>query len=346
MLRARETSRRRRRARRVARAPWPTRLRHARRRTVAGVAAALALAGGAAAAALVLAGGGGGAPAPLGANGLAARTTVARAALFGDRVDATLDALIDTRKIDLHSLRVFTAFAPYIADAPPHVKVEHVGPLAHVTWTFALDCLGASCLPPDPIRQGRRLMLFQPAQLTFRTPGGGTGSASVQWPDLELASRFTPYDMIWLNPFTTPPFHATTALAAPTYRIAPTLLEVLAAGLGALLLALSALLLVRAARRTALEPSFGIDPWVLAAMTPLERAVFVLERARIRGEPGERRKALERAAQELLRHGDDELGDSARALAWSYSTPTPDELADLAAEVQRTAENGRNGHGR
>jgi hypothetical protein len=320
------------------RVPLWRRVRRARRRTVAAVLVSVALAAGAATAALVLAGGGG-APAPVGTDGIAARATIARSALFADSVDATLDALVDTRRIDASSLSVAATFPPYAADAQPRVRVTRVGPLAHLIWRVRIDCLVADCLPPDPIREGRRYFVFPPAQIAFRTRAGGRGSVSVPWPSLELASRMSPFDMIYLNPFTTPPFHASTALAAPSYRISPTLLEVLAAALGALLLALALVLAFRAVARTREDLEPEIDPWLLARMTPLERAVYVLERARVRGEPRDRRKALERAALELRRHGDEELVDSARALAWSHSTPTADELGELADTVRR-----RNGH--
>ena len=220
--------------------------------------------------------------------------------------------------------------------------MERVGPLERLRWRIRLNCLTAACLPPNPIREGRRLVLFHPAQLQFRMRAGADGSVNVDWPTLELASRFTPFELIWLNPFSTPPFHVNEALAAPSYRVSPSLLEVVAAGAGGLLILLACALVVRAAAPSGPKPVREIDPRVFAAMTPLERAMLVLELARQRG-VGDRRKALERAAQELLVHGDEELGGSARALAWSYDTPTPDDVAELEAAVRRTATNGRNG---
>jgi hypothetical protein len=274
---------------------------------------------------------------------LAARGDVARGALFGDEIDASLDALVDTRRIDADSVYVAYSFLPYVPVGQPDVSVQRVGPLERVRWHVRLNCLTAACLPPNPIREGRRLVLFHPAELRFRTRAGSAASVAVQWPTLELASRFTPFELIWLNPFSTPPFHASQALAAPAYRVSPTLLEGVAAGLGGLLILLAGVLVVRASVRPAPKELLEIDPRIFAAMSPLERAMLVLELARRRGGVGERRKALERAAQELLVYGDEELGGSARALAWSYDTPTPDDMAELEAAVRRTARDGRNG---
>src|SRR5205814_1988788 len=181
------------------------------------------------------------------------------------------------------------------------------------------------------------------ARLQCRTRAGAARSVPVEWPTLELASRFTPFELIWLNPFSTPPCHVSEAIGAAAYRVSPALVEGLAAGAGGLLFLLAGVLVVRAAARRAPDVVREIDPRIFAAMTPLERAVLVLELARGRGGVGDRRKALERAAQELLVHGDEELGGSARALAWSYETPTPDDMAELEAAVRRTATNGRNG---
>lgn len=305
--------------------------------------AALGLAGAVVAAVLLLHGAGGGRPAPVGPTGVAVHGTVTRGALFGDRIVAALDALVDTRRIDAGSIQVVSSFPPYVPVSQPQTTVERIGPLERLRWRIQLDCLTAACLPPDPIREGRMLVLFHPAQLRFRTRAGAMRSVTVQWPTLELSSRFTPFELIWLNPFLTPPFHATTTLAPPTYRVSPTLVEALAAGAGGLLLVLAGVLGVRVAARPGTRRVREVDPRVFAAMTPLERAVLVLELARQRGGVGDRRKALERAAQELRVHGDDELGDSARALAWSYDSPTPDDMAELAAAVRRTASNGRNG---
>jgi hypothetical protein len=341
MERAVETSRRRRHVRRSIGARTRRPLRPGRAGAVA--AAAFLLAGGGAAAFLLASGGGGGQPAPVGSDGVSASGTVARAALFGDQIQATLSALVDTRRVQPRSVQIVAYFPPYIPVSPSHSTTEQIGPLERITWHVVLDCVTAACLPPDPIREGRRLVLFPPAQVLFHTRRGALRSRAVPWPSLELASRMTAYDMIWLNPYTTPPFHATATLARPTYRLSPVLLEVLTAGLGALLLAAAALLGLRAVVRTSPKRRDELDPRVLAAMTPLERAMLVLERARLRGGVEERRKALERVALELRLHGDERLGDSARALAWSVASPTPDAMADLADAVQRTSENGRNG---
>ena len=86
-------------------------------------------------------------------------------------------------------MQVAASFEPYVPVAQPRTTIERIGPLERLQWRVRLDCLIAACLPPNPIREGRKLVLFHPARLRFRTRAGATRSVTVQWPTLELASR-------------------------------------------------------------------------------------------------------------------------------------------------------------
>jgi hypothetical protein len=65
---------------------------------------------------------------------------------------------------------------------------------------------------------------------------------------------------------------------------------------------------------------------------------------RARGEPEERRKALELLAEELRSSGRGGLAGAAKELAWARPVPGGDRTAELTAEVRRDLERRTNGH--
>ena len=83
---------------------------------------------------------------------------------------------------------------------------------------------------------------------------------------------------------------------------------------------------------------------ILRTLTPLERALHMLERARERGAVPEQRKALENLAGELRRSGERDLARSATVLAWAERPPGSDATGALAAAVQQRIAQGVNGH--
>jgi hypothetical protein len=117
------------------------------------------------------------------------------------------------------------------------------------------------------------------------------------------------------------------------------------AAVGGLLLALSGLLVVRFARTPAIvvvEPEPEEAP--VRELTPIERALILLERARERGGVPDQRKALENLACELRRTGDADLAGSATELAWAEPPPAADRTGALAAAVKRRIDDAQNGH--
>src|SRR5207237_10149127 len=69
-------------------------------------------------------------------------------------------------------------------------------------------------------------------------------------------------------------------------------------------------------------------------LSPLERALRLLEWANRQPDGEDRRRALELVALELLRGGRDELGGEARELAWSPPTPPAERAGELGTRVR------------
>jgi hypothetical protein len=122
-----------------------------------------------------------------------------------------------------------------------------------------------------------------------------------------------------------------TPVAAPTYRISPTLVYwlalVLAGLLGAAGLAFAGrwYLVLRPRRAAAAPAELG---------SPLERALAVLRYAHEHGDETLQRKAFERVAGELGVERAHELRTIARELAWSARTPEDEEVATFAEQAR------------
>ena len=125
-----------------------------------------------------------------------------------------------------------------------------------------------------------------------------------------------------------------TPVAAPTYRVSPSLLFWVALALGGLFGAAAVLLggrwyLSVRPQRAAPHVDSG---------TPLERALAVLRYAHQHGEETLQRKAFERVAGELGVERADELTYIARELAWSSRTPEDEEVEEFAEQARGTQE--------
>ena len=317
------------------------------RAVVAGIVAAAALA-----AALVALLGGRSAHVDAPANGIGVSSDLSpRSALFGDPLRAEAVVLVDRRVIDPRSLRLDGTFGSYAMSSPPRVTRADDGPVTRIVYRYRLSCLVDSCLPPDPTTtHGLRVFGLAPLRLSFKQRDGTAGAMLVRWPLVNVATRMSGIDMALLTPIDQPPFHATTALPGPSYAISPTLLVALLAAGAALLLGASGVLAYRFARAPAAAPAepepVPIRPAEpVRVMSPLERALHLLERARERGAVPDQRKALENLAGELRRTGERELALSASALAWAERPPATDATGALAAAVQRRIAKGANGHG-
>lgn len=270
--------------------------------------------------------------------------------LFGDDVTARLQVAVDRRKLDPGAVTVELAFEPYEQVGEPRVERRDEGHVAHLIHTVTLRCLALACVPPveegaapeDRGRGERHVFELPPARVVF----GGSAEReplAVRWPPLESVSRInrTEYQA-WAGtqspylsagqraPF---PFKASLVPAEPTFRVPPS-----AVAGGALAGALLLLLFVPGrlaygwVRGRRLTPA---ERWAL--LPPRERARLVASWAAGRPDLAERRRALELAASELGREGDESLERLARELAWSGGEPGPEATSALADEI------GRNG---
>jgi hypothetical protein len=273
-----------------------------------------------------------------------------RSALFGDPLTAQAVVVVDRRVVDAGSLRLDGTFGSYVTSTPPHVTRTDDGPVTRIVYRYRLQCLTGNCLPSDPsTTHGLRVFGLAPLRLSFKQRDGTPGAMLVRWPLINVASRMSGIDMALLTPIDQPPFHATMSLPPASYAISPALLVALLAAGAALLLAASGVLVYRFVRvapaPVVAEPVPVRPAEPVRILSPLERALHLLERARERGAVPEQRKALENLAGELRRTGERELALSASVLAWAEWPPGTDATGALAAAVQRRIAKGVNGHG-
>ena len=283
-------------------------------------------------------------PPALPANGILADVAVnPQSAYVGDTLIARVDVLVDRRRIDPSTLAVRGRLAPYVLGAPS-IERRDVGDASRVTHTLRLRCDVRPCLPPDPERGGRRTFVLPGLQLQFRRTDGSRDSLLLPLPALEVLSRLSRSDAALLEDFAVIPFRASPALDSIRYAVSPTLLAGLLLAAAALLLTAAGWLVLRYGPRrkepAALEP----PPEPAVVLSPLERALAMVERARARGSIPEEREALELLARELGRNGDPELAATAKGLAWSAQGPTAAATVALTADVRSVIEGSSDGH--
>jgi len=264
----------------------------------------------------------------------ATATLTPQTALFGDRVTARVEAIVDATRVDPRSVRLVPAFAPYEqVDAVERTERDASG-VAYVRWTVELRCLTGPCTPGD---RSQKRFTFTRAHVEYGTPAR---RLALVWPPLDVYTRLDQAALARRNPRDIAPWRGDpTALPAVSYAIAPGLLRGLLIGFGLLFalcgLALASRLLPRrATRRLGRSAPVG---------TRLERALAGLEAARARGRPDEQRRALERLARELELDGEPPLAARARELAWDAPPPPGEATRALAAGIRALLEVRGNG---
>ncbi len=296
----------------------------------------LAIAGGVAAAALAvvlalaLRGGGGGVAVPR--EPVEGGTQLSRSGtLFADPMRASVQVIVDRRRVDPEQVGFTTHFEPYVRIGLERVSRHDNGRLTRLVYSVELICLTNICLSkdkPEPVR-----VQFPPAEVFYVPAGGGRRTLRLPWTATTIGPRTTEADLAGSDPFLQPSWRATTDPQAVSYGISPhTLRTVLFAGSG-LLFALGLLALVRFVSTGRLR---------LRVLSPLERAVVLVERAP--NEAPEKRKALELLSHELARTGEAELALAAKQLAWAEPTPLPTLTQPLTLDVRRVIEQRSNGH--
>lgn len=267
--------------------------------------------------------------------------------LFAEPVVARIDVVVDRDQVDPSNVVVKTDFKPYETVGATSVEREDLGRFTHLRYATTLRCLEIDCIPNTfkysdvPISQTPELPLFPenqqrdekrkyefpPAQVTAGEGDEAKTLGRVVWLPLRSLSRINWYDSSVVGQGF--PFAANvTPLPDTTYRISPTLLGVVLLALAIALVALPVAYLVRS-RRARRQPKASTTP----QLSPLERALALVEWASRRPSVDERREALEALAYELDTAAGETAG-RARAQGWSPPTPESEEMTDLVASIR------------
>lgn len=276
---------------------------------------------------------------PVGADGYAAQVTVTpRSQLFGQALVARLDLLVDREVLDPERVTVSAEFDPFTPSGNTRRTATHYDRFSRIRIDFPLECLVPNCVPETLTKE------FDLGSTVVRHRGQPIGL--VEWPSVTIASRVGDFeqaqtagrgpqqqqnvDLLW---------RATLRLRQPTYTVDPTVLATAFSGAALVLLASSLYLLQVAFPQAPL----GFRRLRRVKLTPLERALAVLERAHEQGVEREQRLALDKLAHELRRGGQADLASSARALAWEESVPDADRTSTLSERVRHVIAGRRNG---
>jgi hypothetical protein len=267
--------------------------------------------------------------------------------LFGEPIVAQIDVILNRDKVDPADVRLKTNFEPYEKVGDTRERRRDIGDFTVIRYTTTLNCLNQNCIPrtaagettvsqlpglppflPGQQRDEKVKFEFPPALLVVDAEPKDRTLGRVVWSPLRSLSRINWYDSSVVGQGF--PFVATVApLPDPAYRVSPTLL-----GLGLLALALALFAvpvwLVRRVRRRRAIPKARTT----AALSPLERALRLVEWASGRSSVEERREALEALAYELEQEADGAFPARAREQGWSPPSPEPTEMTKLVASIR------------
>ena len=267
--------------------------------------------------------------------------------LFGEPVVAQVDVIVNREKVDPADVRLKTDFEPYERVGETREERRDIGDYTLIRYTTTLNCLSEFCVPrtaegettvsqipglppflPGQQRDEKIKFEFPPALLVQDAEPKDKTLGRVVWSPLRSLSRINWYDSSVVGQGF--PFVATvTPLPEPEYRISPNLLGLALLGLALALLLIPVWLVWDRRRRSAAPKTEAGSP-----VSPLERALRLVEWASRRPSVDERREALEALAYEL---GDEKNGDSAdraRKQGWSPPTPEPEGMENLVASIR------------
>ena len=272
------------------------------------------------------------------APAIAARADLSpRRASFGYTVRALVDVTLDRKRVDPDSVQVLVDFAPWKRLASPERVRRDGETTTSIRMTYVLRCLTSSCVARDvtAVQDDTTTKVFAQARVTYRvregTGRGGRASVRAPWPQLIVDARFSQTEA---QTAATPWLADLLSLPAVTYSVTPGLLFVLLLAAGTLLAIAGGAFAYRALRRRAPPPAPKADGPAGPVLTPLERALALLEdSARVNG-AGDQRRALELVAAVLVERGDLNLAQAARVLAWSKPVPGVGETNGLAVRAR------------
>jgi hypothetical protein len=269
------------------------------------------------------------------AQAIEARVVVSpRVVLFGDTVTARVQVALDRARVDPDSLRVETEFTPWQLVQEPQ-RIRRDGARAtYVETVYVLRCLGPPCVPTRASSSRE----FQAVKLSYEQADGGRRSTEVRWPVLVVNTRLVSDDFGRRDEYGTA-WRADLATLPPvSYRVPPALLlALLLAAAAVLLLGGGTLAYAVLPRREEAPPPEPPAPPPPRDLTPLERALALLEAPSPIDGAAERRRALEFVA-EYFDEQDRSLAASARALAWRSGQPAPADSVGLATRVREHLE--------
>jgi hypothetical protein len=266
-------------------------------------------------------------PMPAFAGGMAVRGTLSpRSFLFGDQLRARLEILIDRDVFDPRKVDVDGQFAPFAVVGEPRRERRDFADLTRIRYVFVLECLRIDCVPESI----ERPIQFAQAGVNH----DGIAIERFSWPGFPIVARVRETS---ISAIPGSDWRATAVVRPAEYRLDATVMVALLGIGGIALLGTSALL--------AVAGSAGLSRrWRRLRLTPLERALAVLERANAAGLEQDQRLALDRLADELRTRGAGDLALTARRLAWAEDVPEPGRTAPLSAgvrELLRGTTNGR-----
>ena len=271
-------------------------------------------------------------------HALTAEASLSRSgALFADPLRATIEVLVDRKRVDPARVGFSVAFEPYSRIGIPRLSRHDTDRLTQLVFSTDLVCSTDVCLPKG--RSSSMRIRFARAQVFyFPRDGSGRKTLKLNWQPLTLGTRTTPADLAGDDPFSQPIWHASTDPLAVSYRFSPSVLKTVLVVLSALFFVGAAFALWRVLR--ALQARLR-----LPLPSALERAVRLVERTEAREDAAAKRKALELLSRELTRSGESQLALAARELAWAEPTPIPAATQPLTLDVRRLIEQRSNGHG-
>lgn len=266
------------------------------------------------------------------------RSLEPKASFFGEPVTARVEVVVDTRHLDPDRVRLVPRTFPYRPYTELSVSRRDTGRYARLTFEVGLRCLYYACLPPPRLDvpgvvayRDQRVTRFRAWHVYYddiqtKKP---RHVARVWWPSLEAVSNLDLTDV--RVTFQQSPGRISPApLPAVTYRLSPLLIAALLL-LGAVLLLVYPAVLLRRRQLSRRPP----PPPTAPPLPPLERALKLVEWARGRVDGEDRRKALEELAFRLDEAGREGQAASARRLAWSAGSPSPEAADELVEEVRR-----------
>jgi hypothetical protein len=276
---------------------------------------------------------------------IVARTDLApRTLFFGDTVSAFVDVTLDRNRVDPDSVRIEADFAPWKVVASPERVRRDDGATTSLRFSYVLRCLGTRCISTEESRVilDKAIHTFGQARVTYSAPEGsvssGRESLRTPWPRLLVGARFSARDAQAAGTSSSGWRAELESMPSVTYRIPPGVLVALLLAGGAVLAAVGGALVYRArARRTPALPDPGPSEPVL---TPLERALALLEISQRVDGAADQRRALELVAAALARHGDAKLALASRALAWSRPVPAVEQTNGMAVRARSALSNG------